>query len=489
MRARVLEETTGQTGPTRPTRMVSPHGAGAATMRGVHRVHFVGIGGAGMSAIAELLQSEGYAVSGSDQVRSDATDRLAGRGATVRIGHDAAAVEGADVVVVSSAVDDANAEIVAARRAEVPVVARAEMLGELMRHRHGIAVAGTHGKTTTASLIAKLFLSGGLDPTFVIGAPVGSDEGNARLGRGRHLIAEADESDASFLHLSPVLAVVTNIDRDHLDAYGQDFDRLLAAFVDFARRLPFFGVLVASADDPHTAGILPSIKKPILTFGFDPRADVRAVDIRGGEGPWTFTALRPDGPDLALSLPLPGRHNIQNALAAIAVASAEGIADEAIVTGLARFRGVGRRFETFECVVDGKEVTLVDDYGHHPTELARVIETVRQVWPRRRLLMVYQPHRYTRTRDLYDDFTAVLSDVDWLLLLEVYAAGEAPINGADGRSLADGIRLRGRIDPLFAPSLEEAVERLREELVERDVVVVQGAGDVGRVAQTLRRGS
>jgi len=462
-----------------------PEAFAGGSMRGVRHVHLVGIGGAGMCGIAEVLLGEGYRVSGSDLVRSEATDRLAGLGAAVRLGHDPDAVEGADVVVVSSAVDRANAEVVRARRLGVPVVPRAEMLGELMRFRHGIAVAGTHGKTTSASMIASVFVAGGLDPTFVIGAPVDS-KANARLGRGRHLIAEADESDASFLHLRPLVGVITNIDRDHLDTYCQDFNRLLDAFTDFAGRLPFHGVLVACADDPHTVGILAGIDRPTRTYGFSPEADYRAVGVDGGEGPWRFIAQRPRGEDLAVTMPLPGRHNIQNALAAIAVASEEGVADAAILTGLEEFGGVRRRFETTECVVDGRRVTLVDDYGHHPTELSRVVETVRQVWPHRRLVMVYQPHRYTRTRDLYDDFVSVLSGVDRLLLVDVYSAGEYPIEGFDGRALARDVGTRGESDAVFAATLDDAVERLQAEVAEDDVVLVQGAGDVSRVAQSLR---
>ena len=457
-------------------------------MRGVKRVHMVGIGGAGMCGIAELLLEQGYAVTGSDLRRSAATARLAARGATVRHGHDADAVLGADVVVVSSAVGADNAEIENAHRQRIPVVARAEMLGELMRHRQGIAVAGTHGKTTTAGLVASVFEAAGLDPTFVIGAPSAGNGGSARLGSGTHLIAEADESDASFLHLAPIVAVVTNIDRDHLDAYDQDFDRLLDTFVAFAERLPFYGVAVVCGDDRFAAGIRGRIGRPSRTYGLNEGVDYRAVDVEGGDGPWTFSALRPDRDPLRVSLPLPGLHNVQNALAAVAVATEEGVADAAIVAGLRDFRGISRRFETSECRLDGCGLTLVDDYGHHPTELGRVVCTVRRIWPRRRLVMVYQPHRYTRTRDLGDEFASVLSGVDELLIAEVYAAGEIPIAGADGSALAQAVRLaRGR-PAAFVPTPEAALERLRTLVRDGDVVVVQGAGDISWVAEALRSG-
>ena len=462
----------------------------------VGRVHFVGIGGAGMSGIAELLVRDGYVVSGSDLVRSEATDRLAMLGATVRVGHGAQAVAGADVVVASSAVASDNTELVHARELGLPVVARAEVLNELMRYRHGIAVAGTHGKTTTASLIASVLRAGGLDPSYVIGAPVCSTPqrkarantaaGNAGLGRGRHFIAEADESDASFLHLNPVIVVVTNIDRDHMDAYAQDFDRLLGAFAAFADRLPFYGTLVVCADDPHAAAVPVRVDRAARRYGFDATADYRAVDLEAGEGSWRFTVLRPSGPDLSVSLPLPGRHNVQNALAAIAVAAEEGVADEAIIAGLEQFGGVGRRFETADCVVRGNRVTVVDDYGHHPTEVARMVDTVRQLWPDRRLVMAYQPHRYTRTRDLYDEFVAVLARVDRLLLLDVYAAGERSIEGADSRALVCDVAARGNGRPWFAPGPSEATEKLRAELADGDIVMVQGAGDVSLVARALK---
>ncbi|MDE0038304.1 MAG: UDP-N-acetylmuramate--L-alanine ligase [Gammaproteobacteria bacterium] len=459
---------------------------GVFGMRGVRRVHFVGIGGAGMSGIAELLIDHGYAVTGSDLQRTGATARLAAHGAAVRHGHDAEAVAGADVVVVSSAVAADNVEVSAARRQGIPVVARAEMLGELMRQRQGIAVAGTHGKTTTASLVAGVFQAGGLDPTYVIGAPLADHGGNARLGTGIHLIAEADESDASFLHLAPIMSVITNIDRDHLDAYDQDFERLLDTFVEFAQRLPFYGMAVVCGDDRFAAGIPGRIGRPSRSYGLNEGVDYRAVEVAGGDGPWTFTAMRPEREALRISLPLPGCHNVQNALAAVAVATEEGVADDCIVAGLEGFRGVSRRFETCPSRFAGRSLTLVDDYGHHPTELERVVRTARGIWPQRRLVMVYQPHRFSRTRDLYDEFVDVLSNLDELLIAEVYPAGEPPIARADGATLAGDIRLANGRRPEFVLTPESALEHLRTVVADDDVVVVQGAGDIAWVAEALR---
>ena len=470
--------------------MPSPEsGTKALGMRGVRRAHFIGIGGAGMCGIAELLIDHGYAVTGSDLQRSGATARLAARGAAVRHGHDAEAVVGADVVVVSSAVGVDNVEVVAAHRLGIPVVARAEMLGELMRQRQGIAVAGTHGKTTTASLIASVFQAGGLDPTYVVGAPLADHGGNARLGTGSHLIAEADESDASFLHLAPIVSVITNIDRDHLDAYDQDFERLLDTFVEFVQRLPFYGVAVVCGDDRFAAGILGRIGRPSRSYGLGEGVDYRAVEIDGGDGPWTFTALRPDREALRISLPLPGCHNVQNALAAVAVATEEGVADDGIVAGLDGFPGVSRRFVTNPCRFAGKSLTLVDDYGHHPTEIEGVVRTVRRIWPARRMVMIYQPHRFSRTRDLYEEFVGVLSDLDELLIAEVYPAGEIPVSGADGAALAGDIRLADGRRPTFVPTPESALEHLRAVVADEDVVVVQGAGDIAWVAEALRSAS
>ena len=455
-------------------------------MRRVRSIHFVGIGGAGMCGVAEVLLNQGYAVSGSDLVRSAATERLVRGGANVRLGHAAAAVADADVVVVSSAVPANNVEVARARELRIPVIPRAEMLGELMRHRHGIAVAGTHGKTTTASMIASIFQAAGLDPTFVIGGVVASEGGNARLGAGRHLIAEADESDASFLHLQPLLAVITNIDRDHLDAYGQDYASLTQAFVDFAHRLPFYGTLVICADDPGAAAMATAAGRPLCSYGFSASADYRAAEVRIADGAWRFTARRPGAVALPIAVPLPGCHNVRNALAAVAVATEEGIADGDIVAGLAGFRGVGRRFETDECILAERRITLVDDYGHHPTEVAHVIDTVRRIWPGRRLAMVYQPHRYTRTRDLLDDFATVLARVDVLLLGDVYGAGEAPIAGADSRSLAAAIADRGAPAPRMAATPAAALATLPEIVADGDVLAIQGAGDISQLAAAVR---
>ena len=461
----------------------------ALAMDGVRHIHFVGIGGAGMSGIADILLAEGYRVSGTDLVRSAATERLAKRGAAVRIGHDAGALADAQAVVVSSAVAANNVEIARARALGIPVLARAVMLAELMRYRRAVAVAGSHGKTTTAAMLASIFDAAGLDPTVVIGGAVTADGGNARLGAGCHIVVEADESDASFLQLPPSLAAITNIDSDHLETYGQDLERLEQAFVDFAHRLPFSGTVVLGADDPRLADLAGRIDRRTLCAGFAEDADCRAVGVRGaGASACRFNVLRPGASDLSVHIPLPGCYNIQNALAAIALAAAEGVADGAIVEGLANFGGVARRFETAECVAGGKRFTLLDDYGHHPTEIGCVIDAARRVWPGRRLVMVYQPHRYTRTRDLFDDFVAVLSLPERLILAEVYAASEAPIAGADARSLAERIRRRGASTPLYAATPSAALQLLLPLIDDDDVVAVQGAGDIDRLAVALRAG-
>jgi UDP-N-acetylmuramate--alanine ligase len=464
--------------------------AGSGTvpgMRRIGRIHFVGIGGSGMCGIAEVLLNQGYCVSGSDLAESVATRRLARLGATIRYGHDAAHIDGADVLVVSSAVNESNPEVLAARAKRIPVVQRAEMLGELMRYRHGIAVAGTHGKTTTTSLVASIFEAAGLDPTFVIGGLLKSAGSNARLGAGRFIIAEADESDASFLHLNPLVAVITNIDRDHLGTYHGDFSRLKRTFVDFVHRLPFYGVAVLCLDDAEVRDVLPLVSRPMRTYGFAEGADYRAVDVHATGRAWRFRALRPAGRDpLDVTINLPGLHNVQNALAAIAVATEEQVDDHAILEGLSTFSGVGRRFEVTDHVRVGEaDVTLVDDYGHHPTEVERVIETARVVWPQRRLVMTYQPHRYSRTHDLYDDFVRVLSLVDKLVVLEVYAAGESFVAGADGRSLCQGIRERGRLNPVYAADPDEARTLLPDLLEPGDVLLVQGAGNVSQLSRRL----
>ena len=449
----------------------------------VNRIHFVGIGGSGMCGIAEVLLHQGYSVTGSDIVGSSVVRRLAELGAQVSVGHEAHNVVGSDVVVVSSAVDTDNPEIVEARRQRIPVVARAEMLGELMRYRHGIAVAGTHGKTTTTGLITSIFQAAGLDPTFVVGGLLKSEGRNAKLGDGKYLIAEADESDASFLFLQPMVAVITNVDRDHLSAYDHDFEKLKQTFIQFIHRLPFYGHVFLCLDDKPACSLMPELARPVYTYGLSAEADFRARNIEYEESVWRFTVERPEErSELNVELPLPGFHNVRNAVAAVAVATEEAIADEAIRQGLKNFSGVGRRFETREITVREKHLTLVDDYGHHPTEVKNVLDTARLVWPSRRLLMVYQPHRYTRTRDLYDDFVRVLSDVDALILVEIYSAGEQSIPGADSKSLAAGIRQRGGVNPIVVSDPNEAREMVKKLANEGDVVIVQGAGNVSLVS-------
>ncbi len=452
----------------------------------VRRIHFVGIGGAGMCGIAEVLLNQGYMVSGSDLRLSPVTARLIELGIKVQGKHQAANVADADVVVVSSAVTHENPEVAAAHAQRIPVVPRAEMLGELMRYRHGIAVAGTHGKTTTTSLITSVFQAAGLDPTFVIGGLLNSAGSNARLGVSRYIIAEADESDASFLQLKPMSAVVTNIDHDHMGTYGHDFATLKNAFIEFVHQLPFYGSAVLCAEDPEVLGILPKLSRPMLTYGFNEDSDYRAENVRIADGQWSFNVRRPRQSGLEIALAIPGQHNVLNALAAIAVASDEGLEDSAIVNGLAEFSGVSRRFQVSDPVdLNGRSITLVDDYGHHPTEVEAVISTARDMWPERRIVMAYQPHRYSRTRDLYDDFVRVLSGVDALVLLEVYAAGETPIAGADGKALCQGIRQRGDVLPVFAADTDEALAILAGLADESDVLIVQGAGNVNRISQLL----
>ena len=449
----------------------------------VNRIHFVGIGGSGMCGIAEVLLHQGYSVTGSDIAGSSVVRRLAELGAQVSVGHEAHNVVGSDVVVVSSAVDTDNPEIVEARRQRIPVVARAEMLGELMRYRHGIAVAGTHGKTTTTGLITSIFQAAGLDPTFVVGGLLKSEGRNAKLGDGKYLIAEADESDASFLFLQPMVAVITNVDRDHLSAYDHDFEKLKQTFIQFIHRLPFYGHVFLCLDDKPACSLMPELARPVYTYGLSAEADFRARDIEYEESVWRFTVERPEErSELNVELPLPGFHNVRNAVAAVAVATEEAIADEAIRQGLKNFSGVGRRFETREITVREKHLTLVDDYGHHPTEVKNVLDTARLVWPSRRLLMVYQPHRYTRTRDLYDDFVRVLSEVDALILVEIYSAGEQAIAGADSKSLAAGLRQRGGVNPIVVSDPNEAREMVKKLANEGDVVIVQGAGNVSLVS-------
>ena len=458
-------------------------------MRRIRHIHFVGIGGAGMCGIAEVLANQGYAVSGSDLKSSAVVSRLRERGIHVAIGHAAEHVADADVVVTSTAVDASNPEIRWAQEHRVPVVRRAEMLAELMRFRHGVAVAGTHGKTTTTSLTATLLAEGGLDPTFVIGGKLTSAGTNARLGEGDYLVAEADESDASFLHLQPMVSIVTNIDADHMSTYGGDFERLKDTFVEFLHNLPFYGLAILCIDDEHVRSLLERVHRQFVTYGFSEDADYQIANFQQQGGEVRFTALRPDGlAPLEVKLGMPGRHNALNALAAIAVATDSGVTDAAIVRGLASFAGVGRRFQRLGNFVppgNSGEVMLVDDYGHHPREVEMVIKAVRAGWPQRRLVMIYQPHRYTRTRDLYEDFVRVLGSVDVLLLLDVYAAGETPIPGADGKTLAGSIRQRGHLDPLFLRHKSELPELLSGVLRDDDILLTQGAGDVGGIALEL----
>jgi len=456
-------------------------------MRRVRRIHMVGIGGTGMSGIAEVLVNLGYEVAGSDLRDSAVTERLRGKGIEVFIGHAAENVGGADVVVSSSAVDENNPEVAAARSQRIPVVPRAEMLAELMRYRHGIAVAGTHGKTTTTSLIAAIFAEAGLDPTFVIGGLVNSTGSNAQLGASRFLIAEADESDASFLHLQPMVTVVTNIEADHMDTYGGDFAVLRHTFLEFLHNLPFYGIAVLCIDDPVIRELLPEVSRQVITYGFSEDADFRITDLDKAGLVTRFVVQRPDGaPPLPVTLNMPGSHNVLNATAAVAVACDEGLEDGAMQRGLGGFTGVGRRFTQMgEIAFPGGRALLVDDYGHHPTEVRATLESARQAWPERRVVMIYQPHRYTRTRDLYEDFVAVLSRCDVLILLDVYPAGEEPIPGADSRSLTRSIRQRGQIEPIFAERVEAVPGLLCDIVGEGDVVITQGAGDIARLAREL----
>lgn len=453
----------------------------------VRNIHFVGIGGAGMSGIAEVLHNLGFVVSGSDAAENAVTRRLAGLGIQVFKGHAASHIAGANVLVVSTAVAADNPEVLAARAAHIPVVQRAMMLAELMRFKQGIAVAGTHGKTTTTSLVASVLSEAGIDPTFVIGGKLLAAEANARLGQGEYLVAEADESDASFLHLSPVIAVVTNIDQDHMETYGHDIERLKGAFVEFLHRLPFWGMSLLCVDDPGVVSILEWVTRPVMTYGLADNAGIQAVDVRAEAGAMCFTALR-NGvrSPIDIRLNLPGLHNVRNALAAIGVAWELNLPDAAVQRALANFSGVGRRFQRYGEIrlADGRCFTLVDDYGHHPVEMAATLAAARGAFPGRRLLLAFQPHRYTRTRDLFEDFAQVLSGVDALVLTEVYAAGEAPIVAADARSLARAVRLRG-IEPVFVADVVELADAVAANVQDGDVVLTMGAGSVGQVPLKL----
>jgi UDP-N-acetylmuramate--alanine ligase len=452
----------------------------------VRHIHFVGIGGSGMSGIAEVLANLGYQVSGSDLSENSATRRLTGLGVKVAHGHKSQHVNGADAVVVSTAVQADNPEVVAAREQRIPVVPRALMLAELMRLKQGVAIAGTHGKTTTTSLVASVLAEAGLDPTFVIGGRLNAAASNARLGAGDFIVVEADESDASFLHLQPVIAVVTNIDADHMDTYQQDFAKLKQAFAQFLQNLPFYGAAVLCVDDAHVRAILPEVTKPVLTYGTGEDAMVRAEGIEHDGGRMRFRALRKDAKPLDVVLNLPGRHNVLNALAAIAVATELGIKDQFIQKALREFHGVGRRFQNYgQIKTGGGAFTLIDDYGHHPAEMAATIEAARGAFPGRRIVLAFQPHRFTRTRDLFEDFVRVLSTVDVLLLAEVYAAGEAPIVAADGRSLARALRVAGKVEPVFVEDIAAMPDTIRRAAEDRDVVITMGAGSIGGVAALM----
>ena len=455
----------------------------------IKHIHFVGIGGVGMSGIAEILFNLGYVISGSDQADSATLQRLASLGITCFVGHAAAQVTGADAVVTSTAVQADNPEVQAARQQKIPVVPRALMLAELMRLKSGIAIAGTHGKTTTTSLVASVLAEAGLDPTFVIGGRLNSAGANARLGQGDYIVVEADESDASFLNLLPVMAVVTNIDADHMETYGHDFERLKQAFVDFLHRMPFYGTAILCTDDAAVRAIVPQVTCPITSYGFDVGAEVRAVDVRAASGQMFFTVQRRNGvvlPDLPVVLNLPGRHNVLNALSAIAIAVELGIDDGAVLRALAGFKGVGRRFQRYgelpvPAAQGGGSFTLVDDYGHHPVEMAATLAAARGAFPGRRLLLAFQPHRFTRTRDCFDDFVKVIAQADAVLLAEVYAAGEAPIVAADGRSLARALRVAGRIEPVFVYDIAAMPQTIIDNARAGDVVLCMGAGSIGAV--------
>ncbi len=454
----------------------------------VKRIHFVGIGGSGMSGIAEVLINLGYQVSGSDLTASAVTDHLQAIGADVHIGHDPRWLQDSDVVVVSTAVDNRNPEVLAALEAKIPVIPRAEMLGELMRFRKGIAIAGTHGKTTTTSLVAHVLARGGLDPTFVIGGRLNSVGTNARLGSGEYLVAEADESDASFLRLQPQLAVVTNIDADHMGTYRGDFSRLRQAFLDFLHNLPFYGLAVLCVDDPVVREVLPLVRKPVVTYGTLEDAEYRAADLVQSGLTTRFRACRPDRSDLQVELALPGRHNVLNALAAVAIGDKLGVADGAVIAALAEFDGISRRFQVLgEVACRGGTALLVDDYAHHPREIEATLEAAAAAWPTRRLVVVFQPHRYSRTQDLLDDFSRVLSPRAPLLVTEVYAAGEAEVSGADGRALCRAIRARGVNEPVFVEHLDSLRGALAAIVRPGDVILTLGAGDIGAAVRQLAR--
>lgn len=462
----------------------------------VKHIHFVGIGGSGMSGIAEVLLNLGYTISGSDLGSNAASQRLASLGAKVVVGHSAENIDGADAIVTSTAVKSDNPEVIAARQKHIPIVPRALMLAELMRLKSGIAIAGTHGKTTTTSLVASVLAEGGFDPTFVIGGRLNSAGANAKLGSGDFIVAEADESDASFLNLLPVIEVITNIDADHMETYGHDFAKLKQAFIEFTQRLPFYGVAVLCLDDAHVREIMPFISKPIVTYGFHEDAEVRAVNAEAVGGKMQFTVMQKDYADMQVSLNQPGMHNVQNACAAIAIAREIGVDDAATQKALSEFNGVGRRFTRYGEVAltnsEGATVgqfTLVDDYGHHPVEMAATLAAARGAYPGRRLVLAFQPHRFTRTRDLFEDFVKVISTADAVVLAEVYAAGEAPIVAADGRALTRALRVAGKVEPVFVEDINDMADNLRHVLKDGDVLIVMGAGSISSVPAKLASAS
>lgn len=458
----------------------------AEAMGGTRHLHFVGIGGAGMNGIAQVMLNLGYEISGSDLRENPATKRLQEQGAVIHIGHASGNVSGADAVVISSAVTEDNPEVLAAREARIPVVPRAEMLAEIMRFRYGVAVAGTHGKTTTTSLTASLLIDGGLDPTFVIGGRLNSAGSYAHLGEGEVLVAEADESDASFLYLLPMLAVVTNIDEDHMSTYGGEFERLRAAFLEFLHHLPFYGLAVMCIDDDNVRDLIPEVTRRVVTYGTSEDADVRAIDIQQKGQKTAFTVQCRGKAQFGVELNMPGKHNVLNALAAIATAIELDVSIESIQKTLTGFQGIGRRFQTRDnCICGDKKIMLVDDYGHHPREVAATIEAVRAGWPDKRLVLAFQPHRYSRTHDAFDDFVHVLSAADVLVLTEVFAAGETPISGADGRALVRAIRARGQVDPVFVEDVNELPDVLAGIVQEGDIVVTSGAGNIGAVSAEI----
>jgi UDP-N-acetylmuramate--alanine ligase len=468
------------------TDLLSPPRYAAEAMGRMRCLHFIGIGGAGMNGIAQVMLNLNYQVTGSDIRANAATDRLQEQGASIYIGHAAENVKAADAVVISSAVKDDNPEVIAARAQRIPVVPRAEMLAEIMRFHYGVAVAGTHGKTTTTSLIASLLIDAGLDPTYVIGGKLNAAGSYAHLGEGEVLVAEADESDASFLYLQPMLAVVTNVDEDHMATYDNSFERLRETFLEFLHHLPFYGLAVLCIDDDNTRDLLPDITRRVTTYGFRDDADVRGVNLQQAAGRATFDVMLAGGESFTVELSMPGRHNALNALAAISVALELGVEVATIQRTLQQFQGIGRRFQVRgDCQVGDGQVMLVDDYGHHPRELAATLNAVRDGWPDRRLVLAFQPHRYSRTRDSFDDFASVLSETDVLVLCEVFAAGEAPIAGADGRALSRAVRARGKVDPIFVEDVNELPQVLQGVVCDGDIVLTAGAGNIGAVAAKL----